>query len=134
MKSTKPIQLAALLAAFAAAVPLLSANGGEEYPELPRRITGETDEARAERMAWWRHDRFGMFIHFGLYSVAARHEWVKSLEYIPDEEYDSKYFSRFDPDLLDANGILYFIVSHFIPETKGKTLEELEHLYEGKNK
>ena len=47
---------AALLAAFAAAVPLLSANGGEEYPELPRRITGETDEARAERMAWWRHE------------------------------------------------------------------------------
>ena len=37
---------AALLAAFAvAAVPLLSANGGEEYPELPRRIAGETDEA-----------------------------------------------------------------------------------------
>ena len=92
----------ALLSAFAATVPLLSANGGEEYPELPRRITSETDEARAERMAWWRHDRFGMFIHFGLYSVAARHEWVKSLEYIPDEEYDSKYFSRFDPDLLDA--------------------------------
>ena len=56
---------AALLSAFAAAVPLLSANGGEEYPELPRRITSETDEVRAERMAWWRHDRFGMFIHFG---------------------------------------------------------------------
>ena len=29
-----------------------------------------------------------------------------------------------------ANGILYFIVSLFIPETKGKTLEELEHLFE----
>ena len=27
---------------------------------------------------------------------------MKSYEYIPDEEYDSKYFSRFDPDLLDA--------------------------------
>ena len=61
-----------------------------------------TPEQKAERMAWWRHDRFGMFIHFGLYSVAARHEWVKSYEYIPDGEYDSKYFSRFDPDLLDA--------------------------------
>ena len=72
-------------ALVAMAMPLLSVNGGEEYPELPRRITGETDEARAERMAWWRHDRFGMFIHFGLYSVAARHEWVKSYEYIPDE-------------------------------------------------
>lgn len=33
-----------------------------------------------------------------------------------------------------ANGILYFIVSLFIPETKGKTLEELEHLFERKSK
>jgi len=33
-----------------------------------------------------------------------------------------------------ANGILYFIVSLFIPETKGKTLEELEHLFERKTK
>ena len=25
---------------------------------------------------WFIHDRFGMFIHFGLFSAAARHEWV----------------------------------------------------------
>ena len=31
-----------------------------------------------------------------------------------------------------ANGILYFIVSLFIPETKGKSLEELERLFERK--
>ncbi len=31
-----------------------------------------------------------------------------------------------------ANGIIYFVVSLFIPETKGKTLEELEHLFEAK--
>ncbi len=66
--------------------------------DVPR----ETDEARAERMAWWRDARFGMFIHFGLYSMAGRHEWVKSLEAIPDEVYDEKYFRRFDPDKLDA--------------------------------
>ena len=51
--------------------------------------------------AWFTHDRFGMFIHFGLYSMAARHEWVKSNEQISDEKYD-KYFRLFNPDLLDA--------------------------------
>jgi len=33
-----------------------------------------------------------------------------------------------------ANGVIYFLVSLFIPETKGKTLEELEHLFERKRK
>ena len=31
-----------------------------------------------------------------------------------------------------ANGVLYFVVACFIPETKGKTLEELEHLWDGR--
>ena len=51
--------------------------------------------------AWFTHDRFGMFIHFGLYSMAARHEWVKSYEKTSEEKYD-KYFRLFNPDLLDA--------------------------------
>ena len=50
---------------------------------------------------WFEHDRFGMFIHFGLYSAAARHEWIKTKETISDEVYD-KYFRHFDPDLFDA--------------------------------
>ena len=27
-----------------------------------------------ERMKWFRHDRFGMFIHWGLYAIPARGE------------------------------------------------------------
>ena len=50
--------------------------------------------------AWFTHDRFGMFIHWGLYSMPARHEWVKNLECIPEEHYD-KYFKYFNPDLYD---------------------------------
>ena len=33
--------------------------------------------------AWFTHDRFGMFIHWGLYSMPARHEWIKMREEIP---------------------------------------------------
>ena len=50
---------------------------------------------------WFRHDRFGMFIHWGLYAMPARHEWVKNREKTPEEKYN-KYFKYFDPDLFDA--------------------------------
>ena len=49
---------------------------------------------------WFRQDRFGMFIHWGLYAMPARHEWVKHNESITEEHYQ-KYFERFDPDLYD---------------------------------
>jgi alpha-L-fucosidase len=47
---------------------------------------------------WFTHDRFGMFIHWGLYALPARHEWIKQIEQIPEEVYD-KYFRYFNPDL-----------------------------------
>lgn len=50
--------------------------------------------------AWFRRDRFGMFIHWGLYAMPARHEWVKTREMIREEHYD-QYFKYFDPDLFD---------------------------------
>lgn len=49
---------------------------------------------------WFTQDRFGMFIHWGLYAMPARHEWIKSREEIVEEKYD-KYFQYFDPDLYD---------------------------------
>ena len=50
---------------------------------------------------WFRKDRFGMFIHWGLYAMPARNEWIKHIECITDEKYD-KYFKYFNPDLYDA--------------------------------
>lgn len=50
--------------------------------------------------AWFTHDRFGMFIHWGLYAMPARHEWVKNHECIPEDRYDL-YFKHFNPDLFD---------------------------------
>lgn len=50
--------------------------------------------------AWFRHDRFGMFIHWGLYALPARHEWIKNIECIPEDHYQL-YFEHFNPDLYD---------------------------------
>lgn len=50
--------------------------------------------------SWFMQDRFGMFIHWGLYALPARHEWIKKIESISEEKYD-KYFKYFDPDLYD---------------------------------
>jgi alpha-L-fucosidase len=57
-------------------------------------------ESLAARAAWWTEARFGLFIHWGLYSLAARHEWVKSREQLADEHYQ-RYFDHFYPDLFD---------------------------------
>lgn len=79
----------------------------------------ETPQQREERMRWWREARFGMFIHWGLYSMPARHEWVKSREKMTDEEYQ-KYFDLFNPDLYNPRqwarlakraGMKYFVVT-----------------------
>ncbi len=47
---------------------------------------------------WFEHDRFGMFIHWGLYAMPARNEWIKHIECLTDEKYD-KYFKYFNPDM-----------------------------------
>ncbi|MDR1499843.1 MAG: alpha-L-fucosidase, partial [Tannerellaceae bacterium] len=60
----------------------------------------ETESQKQKRMEWWTNDRLGMFIHFGLYAMPARHEWVMSNEKISREDY-ARYFERFDPDLYD---------------------------------
>nr|WP_262919438.1 alpha-L-fucosidase [Niabella hibiscisoli] len=60
----------------------------------------ETALAKEKRMQWWAHDRFGMFIHWGLYALPARHEWIQNRERITPENY-KKYFDYFNPDLYD---------------------------------
>ncbi len=56
------------------------------------------------RMQWWREARFGLFIHWGLYSVPAGEwqgktnhaEWIRTTAQIPLAEYN-KFVSRFNP-------------------------------------
>jgi len=66
--------------------------------QAQQKLSAETDAQKEQRMAWWLNDRFGMFIHWGLYAMPARHEWVKSNERITDSAYQ-KYFDNFNPDL-----------------------------------
>ena len=49
---------------------------------------------------WFREARFGMFIHYGLFSLLGRHEWALSYERIPFDEY-RKLIARFNPEPLD---------------------------------
>ena len=68
---------------------------------------------------WFVRDRFGMFIHWGLYALPSRNEWYKSIEEVPDSEYQ-KHFNHFYPDLYDPRawartareaGMKYFVVT-----------------------
>lgn len=54
--------------------------------------------ATAGDTSWFVQDRFGLFIHWGIYALPARHEWVKNREQLTDEHYQ-RYFDHFDPDL-----------------------------------
>ena len=62
---------------------------------LPANIRPATGDS-----SWFLQDRLGLFIHWGLYALPARHEWVKHHERTTDEDYQ-KYFDHFDPDLYD---------------------------------
>jgi alpha-L-fucosidase len=71
----------------------------------------ETKEQRDARMKWWREARFGMFIHWGVYSVPAGPydgkqvpnigEWIMHSAHIPVATY-AKYADHFDPERFNA--------------------------------
>jgi alpha-L-fucosidase len=69
---------------------------------LPTRVPDEHPSESAQeladrerRMKWWHEARFGMFIHWGLYSVIGQHEWAMENESIPGAQYEllAKHFS-----------------------------------------
>jgi alpha-L-fucosidase len=53
-----------------------------------------------DRIHWWRDAKFGLFIHFGLYSIPGRGEWVQWKEQIPTDEY-AKLADQFRPEKFD---------------------------------
>src|SRR5262249_22485278 len=84
-----------LMLAGASSATLL---GAEWLPSTDARQTGPPPPDHERRIAWWRQAKFGMFIHWGLYSMLGRDAWAMGDEDIPLEEYE-ELASQFRPAL-----------------------------------
>lgn len=114
---------------FAFALGTMVASGAPAEIESPNPYAQETPAQRDARMQWWREARFGMFIHWGVYSVPAGRyhgqpvggigEWIMYNAKIPCAEY--RAFARefnpvqYDPDawvqLARDAGMKYIIIT-----------------------
>ncbi|MBT3344104.1 MAG: alpha-L-fucosidase precursor [Gemmatimonadetes bacterium] len=61
-------------------------------------------DPRAASLRWFREARYGLFMHYGLYSLLGRHEWVQFREKIPVAEY-ARLADGFTADGFDADTI-----------------------------
>ena len=84
-----------LLGTSASLVSLAAASGAAsafvqpgKASAAPQATSDAEDADRFRRMKWWHEARFGMFIHWGLYSAIGRHEWAMEDEGIPVAEYE----------------------------------------------
>src|SRR5205807_3570302 len=102
---------------------------GRLHPARAQDVTHETPAQRDARMNWWRDARFGMFIHWGAYAVAAGTykgeripgigEWIMSRGHIPIPDYEEFVHrfnpTRFDPDewvkLAKDAGMKYMVIT-----------------------
>jgi len=74
---------------------------------LACRSFAETSEERDARMKWWREARFGMFVHWGLYSIPAGEwngkkygggvEWIQKRAEVPATVYEQELIPKFKP-------------------------------------
>jgi alpha-L-fucosidase len=69
--------------------PQTTPSSGAETPSEQKAAA-----TRSQRMAWWHEAKFGMFIHWGLYSIVGQHEWAMEVEGIPISQYEllAKHF------------------------------------------
>ncbi len=94
---TRRDYLKLMTAGAAVAASQLSVNAASASAVATRPDSAADDKGdRARRMQWWHEAKFGMFIHWGLYSVVGRHEWVMENEGIPVSEYE-QLAKRFNP-------------------------------------
>ncbi len=96
------------LALLLLATPVASSLRADDAPAA----TTETPAQRDTRLAWWREARFGLFIHWGVYSVPAGEwngkpvwgggEWIMNCGQIPVADYQ-KLPAQFDPEKFNAD-------------------------------
>ena len=63
---------------------------------MAKRSLTRAAQERQRRMQWWHEAKFGLFVHWGLYSIIGRHEWAMEMEGFPVAEYE-KLAQRFKP-------------------------------------
>ena len=83
------IQQLGVAGPLACAFPVLEAKAAPGTPE--KTVSDELQRERAtrgQRLQWWRDAKFGMFIHWGLYSIIGQQEWVMESEGIPIPQYE----------------------------------------------
>lgn len=85
-----------------------SSTRAKETPKLPSYLNGYEElyarDPRRAALAWFKAAKFGLFLHYGLYSLLGRHEWVQFREKIPVTEY-AKLKDRFTAEKFDAGFI-----------------------------
>lgn len=78
-------------------------------PDIPSYLAEYADtyktDPHAAALQWFAEARFGLFIHYGVYSLLGRGEWVQLREKIPVAEYE-KLKDGFSADLFDADAIV----------------------------
>ena len=88
---------------------LFACNGSKTTTVSTKNYMDETPAEKDARMEWWRNDRFGMFIHWGLYSIPAGEwngetnhaEWIRTTAEIPLDTYH-QFVGQFNPVNFDA--------------------------------
>jgi alpha-L-fucosidase len=87
---------------------LFTAGCATARPNAPSFLRQHADlyarDPRAAALAWFRQAKFGLFIHYGLYSLTGKGEWAQFQERIPIAEY-AKLKDRFTAAKFDARAI-----------------------------
>ena len=105
MKRKKFIQLSTLAGGGMVLMPGCLGKSNSNVPSyLKESADNYPDDPRGAAREWFRKARFGLFMHYGLYSLLGRHEWVQFREKIEVAEY-AKLKDRFTAEKFDANFI-----------------------------